>query len=449
MKKVFALLALSASFSATAETIDLDQAIALAMDADPRIEERRYIAEAAQGLLDEVKGYGDWYVDANVFVGLAPQIDGSIFKDGGCTSTQCELRDDRYDVNGLTGWVNFEMGIIKPLYTFGKIENYSAAAEANINIKHQDVVLQRQATVLDVKRAYYGYLAARDGRLLLEDVDKRLQGAIDLVEGWLEDGEGDVKQSDLYALRAGQGVLGKYRAQASALEKVALDGLRVVTGKGLGAELEVAERRIRPVPLPLETLEELTAHAMVERPEMKQLSEGLTARRALVEANKSESMPNVYAGVVGLLSYAPGRDRLENPYIYDPFNDAGMTPIIGMKWDWKGGVIEGKTKAAQAELNALLAKNDLARAGIPYQVAEQYHQVQAYHEAVNQLEQASRNARRWMIAAYTDFEAGVEKADKVMMAFQAYVLAMSDYLETAYDYNMHVARLDMATGKMQ
>ncbi|MFC1748357.1 TolC family protein [Pseudomonadota bacterium] len=448
MKKLLAPVLLGACFSVSAETIDLEQAIALAMDADPRIEERKHLVDAAHGLLSEVNGNGDWFVDANAFVGLAPQIDGNIFKGGACNNAQCELRDDRYDLNGLTGWMNLEMGIIKPLYTFGKIENYAEAAEANIRIKGEDVALQRHATVLDVKKAYYGYLAARDGRYLLEDVDKRLQKAMDLVTEWLENDEGDVKQADLYALEAGQGVLGKFRAQASALEKIALDGLKVVTGKGLDAELEVADRRLKPVALPEASLGEMKLLALIERPEMRQLAAGLKARRALVEASKADGMPNVYAGVVGMISYAPGRDRIDNPYIYDPFNDAGLTPIVGLKWDWKGGVIEGKTKTAQAELSALIAKSDLAREGIPYQVAEQYYQVQGYSEAVQQLENASRSARRWMIASYTDFEAGTEKADKVMMAFQAYVLAMSDYLETTFEYNMHVAKLNAATGAL-
>ena len=449
MRQALALLAAGAAFTVSADTIDLEQAIALAMEADPRIEERKHLVEAAHGLLAEVKGHEGWYVDANAFVGLAPQIDGNIFKGGACTTAQCELRDDRYDVNGVTGWFNLKMGIIKPLYTFGKMESYSAAAKANIGIKGEDVVLQRHATTLDVKKAYYGYLAARDGRRLLEDVDKRLQKAVDLVVDWLDKDEGDVKQADLYALQAGQGLLGKYRAQAGALEKVALDGLKVVTGKGLDADLDVADRRLRPVALLDASLDDLKVLALSERPEMRQLEAGLKARRALVEASKAGAMPNIYAGVVGMLSYAPGRSRLDNPHIYDPLNDAGLTPVIGLKWDWKGGVVEGKTKAAQAELSALIAKSDLARVGIPYQVAEQYYQMQGYHEAVQQLEKASRSARRWMIASYTDFEAGVEKADKVMMALQAYVLAMSDYLKTTLDYNMHVARLEAATGKMQ
>ncbi len=449
MKRALAFFVAGASFTVSAETIDLEQAIALAMDADPRIEERVHLVEAAHGLMTEVEGRGGWYMDANALVGLAPQVDGNIFKGGTCSAAQCELRDDRYEVNGLTGWFNLKVGIIKPLYTFGKLENYAAAAKANIDIKGEDVTLQRHATVLDVKKAYYGYLAARDGRYLLEDVDKRLQKAVDLVVDWLDNDEGDVKQADLYALQAGQGLLGKYRAQAGALEKVALGGLKVLTGKGLGADLAVADRRLRPVALPELSLDGMTALALTERPEMRQLAAGLKARRALVEASKAMAKPNLYAGVLGMLSYAPGRNRLENPYIYDPFNDAGLTPVIGLKWDWKGGVVEGKSKVAQAELDALIAKSDLARAGIPYQVAEQYHQVRGYHEAVQQLEKASRSARRWMIASYTDFEAGVEKADKVMTALQAYVLAMSDYLKTVLDYNMHVARLEAATGKMQ
>lgn len=445
MRRIFVAMALLIPFAAVAESINLEQAIERALSADPRIEEREHLVAAARGLLQEVQGHGDWYLDGNAFVGLAPQVSGGAFEGGTC----CELRNDLYDIDGLTAWFNVQLGLIRPLYTFGKLENYSAAAQSNIEVKGGDVRLQRAATVLDVKKAYYGYLAAHDGRLLLEDVDKRLQSAVDLVSGWLEDGSGDAKQSDLYALQAGQALLGKYRAQAAALEKIALGGLKVVTGVGLDAELEVVDQRLQPVALPELSLPELKQQALSGRPEMQQLEAGLKARRSLVEASKAENRPNIYAGVVGILSYAPGRDRLENPYISDPFNEAGVTPVIGIKWDWKGGVQRGKTAAAQAELNALISKSDLARMGIPYQVAEQYYQVHGYHEAVQKLEEASRSSRRWMVASYTDFEAGLEKADKVMAAFQAYVLASSDYIQTTFDYNMHVAQLEAATGARQ
>ena len=446
MRQLFVLIALLLTLPAAAETLDLNQAIERALKSDPRIEERQHFVAAARGLLEEVEGNGGWFVESNTFLALAPQVEGSIFKNGACTAAQCDLRDDRYQAQGLSPWFKLELALIKPLYTFGKLENYSDAAAANIQIKRGDVQLQRNATVLDVKRAYYGYLAARDGRLLLEDVGKRVQKAIDLVQGWLDEGEGDVNQSDLYALQAGYALVAKYRAQADALEKVALGGLKVLTGMSLNDALDLADKRIQPVELPELKLEAWQQQAMQQRPEMRQLEAGLNARRSLLEANKSNSKPDLYAGIAGGLSYTPGRDRLENPYIYDPLNEAALTPLIGMRWNWSPGVIGGKVSAAEAELNALIARSSFARMGIPYQVAEQYYQVQGYYEAVQPLEEASRSSRRWMVSSYTDFEAGLEEAEKIITAMQAYVLAMTDYLQTTYEYNMHVARLEDVAG---
>jgi len=446
MRKLLALLVLTLPVPAAAETLNLAQAIARALNTDPRIEERQHFVAAARGLQEEVDGYGGWFVESNTFLAVSPKTEGGIFKNDACVDGSCELRNDRFQLNGLSPWLYIQMSLIKPLYTFGKLESYADSAAANVRIKDGDVQLQRNATVLEVKKAYYGYLAARDGGLLLGDVAKRVQTAIDLVQGWLDAGEGDVKQSDLYALQSGYALVAKYQAQAEALESVALAGLKVLTGVSLSESLDVADKRLRPVALPELDLDGLQQQAMEQRPEMGQLAAGLQARRSLVAANKSGSMPDVYAGVAGMLSYSPRRYRVDNPYIYDPFNDFGVTPVLGLRWNWNPGVVDGKTSAAEAELNALIAKSSFAQKGIPFQVAEQYYQVQGYHEAVQQLEQAGRSARRWMVSSYTDFEAGLEKAEKIMAAMQAYALAMSDYFQTTFEYNMHVARLDNVTG---
>ena len=157
-------------------------------------------------------------------------------------------------------------------------------------------------------------------------------------------------------------------------------------------------------------------------------------------------MPNLYAGVAGVLSYSPNRERLDNPYINDPFNEAGLTPMIGLKWDWQRGVQRAKVAQEQAELDILIAKSALAQQGIPFQVAEQYHQAQSEHAALQELSEGSRHARRWMVGRYADFEAGLETADRVINAFQGYVLAQTDYIKTIYEYNMRVAQLQNVAG---
>lgn len=437
------------AMGAQAETLNLEQAVERALSHDPRIEEMKQLVNSARTLVDEAESNGGWSVDANAFLAFAPAVKGGFFEGGGCTPGNCRVRSDRYDPDGVSLWSNITLTLIKPLYTFGKIENYAAAARANVDVKQGDVRMRRGETVLEVKRAYYGYLAARDTRLLMEDVHNRVDSAVSMVDEWLREGERDVRQSDLFALQAASGLINKYIAQATALERIALDGLKVLTGAGLGGELEVADKGLSAVALPELNLEDLEAMALAQRPEMAQVEAGLRARRALVAANKANAKPNVYAGAAGVLAYSPNRDRLNNPYITDPFNDYGVTPLLGMKWDWTGGVQSAQTARAEAELNALIAKSDFARQGIPFQVAEEVHQVRAHYEAVKNLMEASRSARRWMIASFADFEAGVEKSEKVVAAFQGYVLAHSDYLRTVYDYNMHVAQLLNATGADQ
>ncbi len=431
------------------DVLNLEQTIDRALNTDPRISELEKLVDVARATLDEAQGSDDLMVTINSFVGLSPGLTGGLSKDDNAceTGAGCVNRRDRYTLEeGLSLWNYLDYRIIKPIYTFGKIEHFSAAARANIMVKEGDVRVRRGATVLQVKQAYFGHLAAANTHAFLIDMKSRVDASIETVEDWLEDDAGHVKKADLYALQTASGIAASFIAQANALKKISLDGLKVLTGIGLDGKLELADKRIRPLPLPESSLTELRQLALSNRPEMKQLEYGLKARRSLVAANKALSKPNIYAGFAGLISYSPGRDRLDNPHIYDPFNDWGGTPVIGMQWEWQGGVSSAKVSKSKAELAALIEKSSFARSGIPFQVAESFHNVHSYYDSVKSLEKGSRAARRWMISTYTDFDAGLEQAEKIVTAFQGYVLAYSGYLKTVYEYNMHVAQLDIVTG---
>ena len=88
-----------------------------------------------------------------------------------------------------------------------------------------------------------------------------------------------------------------------------------------------------------------------------------------------------------------------------------------------------------------------AQKGIPYEVEEQYHKVHVHHDMVKNLYDASRSSRRWFFASYADFEAGAEKAEKIINAMLAYIQSYSDYLKIVNDYNVHVARLRIVSGE--
>lgn len=438
---------LAPALPAWAETVTLQQAVEMSLAADPRIKEREQVVEAARALVQEVKGNAGWRVSANAFIGLAPEAEGGFYQGGAFSGTNPRTDGDK--IRGISDWTHLDFALIKPLYTFGKVERYSDAAQGNVDLKQGELKQTRTDIVYDTKRAYFGYLTARDSRAFLEDMQGRVDQAIATVERGLREENGEVRQSDLFALQTAKGLLTKYVYQARAIEKISLDGLKVLTGAGLQADLQVADSRIAPVAFPQVELAEFQARALQDRPEMQQLEAGLRARRALLAAKKADRMPDVYAGVVGQFNYASQRERLDNPYLYDPFNGGGLTPVVGVKWDTVFGVASARVDQAQAELEALNHKKAFAVAGIPYEVGETYVNAQANFESQRALADGAAAARRWMIAALADFSAGLETADKVADAIKNYALIQTEYLRTVNDYNMNVAQLARLTGELK
>ncbi len=448
-KLALALFAAGMLFSgiSAAQTVNLQQAVDMSLSADPRIKEREALVEAARGLLAEVKGNEGWRISANAFIGLTKQVEGGFYQGGAYSGTT--PRTDGDDWNGLSDWTHVELALIKPLYTFGKVDAYGEAAAGNIDIKRGDVRQSRAETVFDTKRAYYGYLTARDTRLFLEDMQSRLESSISRAQRALKNETGEVTQAELYSLQATRGLVGKYVHQARAVEKISLDGLKVLTGVGLDAPLSVADERLEPAPFPAAALADLQARALAERPEMQQLEAGLKAKRALVAAKKADLMPDIYAGVVGSYNYASRREHLENPHLYDPFNGGGLTPVVGIRWEGAFDVGSARVTQAQAELEALNQKKQFALRGIPFEVGEAYANAKANFDAQKDLAEGAASARRWVIAAMADFSAGLEKGDRLAEAIKSYVLAQTEYLRTVNDYNVNVAQIDKLIGEQK
>ncbi len=451
IKLAWPFILLGASFGLyAADKLNVEKAIELALANDPRIEEKQAFVRKAQGLLQEAKGSEGFRYSVDSYLALTTGLDGGFYEGGDKScSGDCAPRDDAYDFDdGLSIWGGLTFSIVKPLATFGRLENYQEAAQNNILIKQQDVTLQRDEVALQVVKAYYGYLTARDSRLLLEDTRGRLDGALELVEGWLEEGSGEASLSDKYALQAGLGLIDNFLAEASGLEQIAMAGLKLLTGRDEEI-IELTDRRLQPLPLPEQSLEEWINLAFDNRVEFKQVEAGLIARRALVKATRADKKPIVYAGVAGSVAVAPERDTLDNPHIYDPFNHAALSPVLGMRWQWEQGAQPARVVQAQAELDALVHKASFARLGIPFQVREQYYSMQAKHKAIGSMRESSRAARRWMIASYSDFEAGLEEADDIINALQVYVLSYAEYLRAVNDFNNLVSKLKSVSGVFQ
>ncbi|MGM0691137.1 MAG: TolC family protein [Pseudomonadota bacterium] len=434
---------------APGEPITLERATEMALHADPRIEEQRANVARAQALIERVKGEGGPRVSANLFAGLAPKSEDGIFTNGtnSCPGTEgCTLRDDGNSLSeGVTVTSGLTASIIQPLYTFGKLENYGDAARLNRDVKASEVSLARGETWLTVRRAYWGFLAARDTRQMLEGVKRQVDRTRDDMR---EDAEaGEVPMSQLYALESGAAQLDRYLAEAGSVESIAIDGLKTIIGVPIDSSIEVADTHIEPIALPDGELGELADRALAQRPEMAMAENGQAAMRNYVEARKSERYPNLYAGVIAGATYTPGRDRLNNPYINQPLNQQPYAaPVVGLQWEFNPGVIRANVSDAEAQLQGVVAKAQMARQGIPFQVSEAFHRAHGLDRQIQALDEAKENTRKWMVSTFMDYQAGLVEGGELAEAVKANTESQADYFRVINDYNMSVAKLAIAIG---
>lgn len=430
-----------------AQTVNLEQATQMALDADPSIEEQRANVAAAQALIQKVEGEGGIRASVNLYAALAPKAKDGLFTNGtnSCPAGGCTLRSDGNSIDdGITVTSGITASIIKPLYTFGKLSNYMTAAKYNKKLKTDEVSLAKGQTWLTVRRAYYGYLTARDTRKILVGVRHQLSDAEEPLKKKVDSGQGSMR--DVYALENGLGLLDKYIAEATSVEQIALAGLKTIIGVPIDDPLTVADDHITPVKMPEGSLKQYAQEALANRPEMHMAESGLAALRSYIQARKAERYPDIYAGVMAQAQYTPGRDRLDSPYIYDPLNTAFATPVIGVKWDFNPGVLSANVSSAEADLRGAVAKAQLAQIGIPYQVTEAYRNVESLHHQIESLQKARQASNRWMISSFLDFQAGLVDGGQLGLAVTGNTTTQVDYLKAINDFNMQVAQLRVATG---
>src|SRR5207248_1072508 len=88
-----------------------------------------------------------------------------------------------------------------PLFTFGKITAARQIAEAGVRVNEWDLEHYRQQARMDVRRAFFGAMLARDAGYIIDDVLDRLNKGIDGIEKKLRKNDPSVEDIDLLRLQ--------------------------------------------------------------------------------------------------------------------------------------------------------------------------------------------------------------------------------------------------------
>ncbi len=420
-------------------TLSLDDCIRIALKSAPELGEAQADIELTASKLAEAKSYRFPQLNVTTLFGPAPQARAQDF-----------LATDRDTIrlNTLTWFTSADATLIQPLYTFGKISENMKAATHGIEVDRSRKVQRANEIALKVKEYYFGLMLARESKELILEVQDDLDKARTTAKKLLDQGSASVDETDIYKLDAFSGEVAKYLEEAQKGERLALAALRTRLGLPGDAVIEIGgSERLTMGGGVVPEYDTFVEKARARRPEFRQIAEGLKARSALVEAARANYYPDIFLGGLFSWAYAEDRDRINNPYITDPFKHAIGGIALGARWKLDFGITGAKVAGEQAQYNRLLSTKEFADANIPLEIRKYYLELLEAEHGAADTQKAYTNAKKWAVAALANFDFGIGPAKEIFDALQAYARMRAAYFQSLYNYRIARANLDYASGE--
>lgn len=419
----------------------LPELIRMAIEKSPEIEAIRNDISSSQYDLEQAKAGYYPQIETTAVIGPTRDAKEPLIVNGRITDPSPGLS---FSSIGIFG--RFDLTATQPLYTFGKISNRKDAASRGVRAKEFQIDDKKGQIVLRIKELYYGLVLARSGLETVDEANDFFNDAESRIKNLLDAESPNVKESDLYRIDAYRADILRSRAEAEKGVKLAYFALKALIGMPAESDFDPRDKTVSAKQEKLPDLGYFINSAYANRPEFKQLAEGLAAQKFLVEAAKSDLYPSFFTAVQASFAGAPGRDVLHNQYITDEFNHAYGGIVAGAKWNLDFGISRAKVEKARAELNKLSSQKASAEMSIPIQVSKSYQDLVEAFQSVESYRRAAASSRKWVITALTGFDMGTETADDMLRAIERYGNNQGKYLEAIFRYNMAAAELEYAAG---
>ncbi|HEX4475633.1 MAG TPA: TolC family protein [Polyangiaceae bacterium] len=399
----------------------------------PKVHEAGAQLDRMRAQLFEVRMLPFGGFTATAGVALAPTVSGTAFyspnTDAAITSSMALAW--RVGIDGAV-----------PLWTFGKISNAIDAAKAQVKVGEENVQKSKNEVRLTVRQAFYGVELARDARSLVDDALERVDKYLPRVEEKVKNGDGDDIQ--LLKLKIHRAELIARRSEAERQERVALSGLRFLTG--MGAELDVPDEPLKPLHRVLGPVSQYLTAARLFRPEVNMARAGVVARRAQVELEKARFFPDFALALSASRSYAPEVADQLNPFVRDDANY--LRYGFGLVLNWKLDFLPQAARVAQAraQLEEIRATERYALGGVGVEVETAFAETEDAAKRLEAWTDAARFAKQWLVKVQEGIDVGTFNDEDIVDPAKEYALKRFYQMSATLDYNMALAKLALATG---
>ncbi len=423
-------LGLSATAFADERVLSLSQLTQHTLRAHPSIDAAEAALVAAEATYREARFSPFFQFEVQGLFSMAPQASGtSVFS----PDRQLPISNPWGPVLGAA-----VSGVV-PLYTFGKIRSAWKAGKAGIAAAKAARTLAEQKLAFQLRQAFFGYQFAVDTLYLLEEGSGKVSSALKIAKEGSE-----ARGADRYRLSLAAKDIEARLFEARRAKAVAEQALVTLS--------RLAPSRFPDCPSEPVPYEPLTSDAYLEasaqhRPELIQLREAITARRAELTATRAHLYPDIALTMRASTTHTPGITDQNNPFIIDNGNFRTLNAALIARWSLD--ILGNKARSAEkaAKLKEVEAQTQAAEEGIAIQVRDTFESWVEAHTSRGLWEDGAKEMRQWMVSAGQGYEVGAADSRDLLDAVKAYFEARFKLLTAIFSGNTALARLENVVGE--
>jgi len=406
-----------------AKVLTLDECIAIALEAQPRIQATLSDYAAARYRVNQA------------LAPLLPQLIGSV---SATRSESVSVSNSPTTGQTIQTPVSRQMGdtflaqvqLSQLLFDFGKNLAATEAARKLAEVAVEDVELQRQLISLTVKEAYTNILFAQRLIRVQEQARQRAELNLRSAKGFFEVGtrpKSDVARAEVDIANARLDLIRARNALRTA--RVALN---IAMAIDVDSPTQVEDNLVfQAVSM---DRAQLRGDALRQRPEYRQAR----LRVEAAEATERQTFRNFFPDVSGSGTYGGSQPQLNETW------------TLGLTLSWSlfdGGGRIARYQEAQANLDAARARVKSAELDIIQTLEQAQIAVEEAQERIQAAQALVASAQENFRLAQGRFDAGVGTILDLTDAQLALTQAQSTETQALADYRIGLARLDRAVGR--
>lgn len=415
--------------------LSLGAAVSIALDRNPLTRASRLDVQRRQLDVEQYENF--WNLPSfalNAYSGVVPAARGDIFYSP----------DSSSDLNDLGPFYRFEVGVVMPLYTFGRLRHAAGAARGAVGAEQARADRTRDELTLQVVNLYWGLVGARELLEVAHEMRDSYAELLAKVDEKLE--AGAIDPNDAYEARSAQFDIDRAALDAEETHAVIQRALAELLGDDPRTLYEPSHTESPEVALTREALPQLQLRAERGHPQLRALRAAVGALEEAMALEKSDRWPIILAGGGFSMAQSPARDDQDNPFVYDEFNFRRLAAAMNVRWDLNFARHQLDFNKRRLERDATEARVQALGLRLSIDVHRTLEQALKLVGLVESARETRRETRRWLRTAFDDFDLGIGAAQPLIKAYRADYRLQGLVIETQYQLNTALAELALVLG---